>query len=80
MNYIDSPTFLKVRGGWINPEDISWVETVAANELMLKVGITGREKPIILNESDSAMMRLYLDEHTWLPELDEEEGELEDAV
>lgn len=77
------PVFLKIKGGWINPEDIVFVETMAHNELMFKVGITGREKPIILNETDSAMLGRYMMEHAWLEDEEDEEyteGVLEDAI
>ena len=79
---IDDLVFIKVKGGWINPDDIMWVQTAKYNELMLIVGLPGLERPIHLNEEDSANLTRYMEEHTWIPEEEKEfiKGELEDAV
>ena len=80
---VTEPVFISVKGGWINPEDIMWVQTAKYNELMLLVGLPGMDKPIHLNEKDSENLRQYLESHTWLPDEDyeeEEEGELEDGI
>jgi hypothetical protein len=79
--------FIQIKGGWINPEDIIWVQTAKYNELMFLVALHNLDKPIHLNEQDSATLRKYLEAHTWVPEeeedqglFDKQQGELEDAV
>lgn len=80
----NGPVFIEVKGGWINPEDIFWVQTSRNDEKRLVVGLPGMEKPVNLSEEDSATLRKYLEEHTWRPDENEnfilEEGEVEDAV
>lgn len=69
--------FLKIKGGWISPWAVLWVETSRQNELMLIIGIEGKDKPIYLNETDSALLREYMEIHTWEPE-EEDEYELQE--
>lgn len=71
----DEVEFLQIKGGWISPYSIDWAETSKHNELMLVVGLAGRDKPVHLNEQDSALVRQYLNSHTWQPNDEEEEGE-----
>ena len=69
--------FLKIKGGWVNPTSVLWVETSRQNELMLVIGIEGKDKPIYLNETDSATFREYMELHTWESE-EEDEYELQE--
>lgn len=59
------PVFLKIRGGWISPLAILSVETHRDNEAMLNLRVTGYERPIPLNEADSAYVAAYLESRTW---------------
>jgi len=65
--------FLKIKGGWISPHAVLWVETSRQNELMYVIGLDGKDKPIYLNETDSETLRYFLEEHTWEPQEEEEE-------
>lgn len=78
------PEFIRVKGGWINPVDIQWVQTSKQNENLLMVSLPGIDRPVPLNEEDSNNLILYLEQHTWEPIEDvgsfTDKGELEDAV
>lgn len=72
------PIFLKIKGGWLNPRAIKFVETHPQNAAMLLVGLEGKDRPIVLNEADSAYVNEYLDSRTW-PKASEPTGFVEDA-
>lgn len=78
------PEFIKVKGGWINPVDIAWVQTSKQDERLVSVSLPGLDKPINLGAEDSANVVKYLDEHTWISQEElqgfDNKGELEDAV
>lgn len=59
------PIFLKIRGGWLNPAAIMHTQTHPQNPAMLMVGVTGLERPIVLNETDSAYVSEYMESRTW---------------
>lgn len=59
------PIFLKIKGGWINPVSIDNVQTHRDNAAMLTIAVMGVDRPIPLNEADSAYVAAYLDSHTW---------------
>lgn len=59
------PVFLKIRGGWISPLAILAVETHRDNDAMLILRVSGYERPIPLNEADSAYVAEYLESRTW---------------
>lgn len=59
------PVFLKIKGGWINPTSIANVQTHKDNPAMLLLGVTGVDRPIPLNETDSAYVAAYLESRTW---------------
>lgn len=61
----NGPIFLKIKGGWISPGSISHVQTHRDNEAMLIINVTGVERPIPLNEADSAYLAEYLESRTW---------------
>lgn len=65
--------FLKIKGGWINPLAILSAETHRDNDAMLNLRVTGYERPISLNEADSAYVGKYLESRTWQPAKDEDE-------
>lgn len=58
-------TFLKIRGGWVNPVSIGNVQTHRENAAMLIITVMGVERPIPLNEADSAYVAAYLESRTW---------------
>lgn len=68
------PIFLKIKGGWINPLAILSVETHRDNDAMLNLRVTGYERPIPLNEADSAYIAKYLESRTWQPAKEESGG------
>jgi hypothetical protein len=72
--------FLRIKGGWISPWAVLWVETSKQNELMFMIGLEGKEKPIYLNEADSALLRSFLEENSWEPEEDEEYESQEEEI
>lgn len=59
------PIFLKIKGGWLNPHAILAVETHRDNEAMLTLRVIGYERPITLNEADSAYVAEYLASREW---------------
>ena len=59
------PVFLKIKGGWLNPQAILAVETHRDNEAMLTLRVTGYDRPISLNEADSAYIVEYLTSREW---------------
>lgn len=74
-NYLEvEPIFLKIKGGWINPVSIMRAETYRQNEAMLSLGLVGLERPIILNEADSAYVTEYLESRTWHAKNEREPG------
>lgn len=80
MKYIDvEPILLKITGGWINPTAILSVETHRQNEKMLMVRVVGIDRPIVLNETDSAYVAEYLESRTW-PQASQEQGFVMDEV
>lgn len=52
--------FLKLSGGWINPEAIRWAEPVDDGEAMV-VSVAGREAPIRVAGEDADTVQRYLD-------------------
>lgn len=65
---------LKIKGGWLNPTAILSVETHRQNEAMLMVRIVGLDRPIVLNETDSAYVSEYLESRTWPQAKQEPQG------
>lgn len=66
MNPINvEPIFLRIKGGWLNPQAILAVETHRDNDAMLTLRVTGYERPISLSEADSAYVAEYLESRTW---------------
>lgn len=61
----NEPVFLKIKGGWISPASIGHVQTHRDNDAMLIINVTGVERPIPLNEADSAYVSAYLESRTW---------------
>lgn len=81
MKYIDvEPILLKIKGGWLNPTAILSVETHRQNEAMLMVRIVGLDRPIVLNEADSAYVSEYLESRTWPISKQEQGFVLDEAV
>jgi hypothetical protein len=74
---VGQPTFLRFKGGWVNPSAILWVETHKQNDKMLRVGIEGREHLINLDEEDSAYLMVFLNHSTWSFNIGEDEDESE---
>jgi len=66
------PIFLRIKGGWLNPVSILRVETHRDNERMLNLGVMGLERPIPLNEADSAYVAEYVESRTWHPRTKDE--------
>lgn len=73
MNH-NEPIFLQIKGGWLNPTAILQVQTHPQNELMLTIGVAGIDRPIVLNETDSAYVRAYLQSRTWPQAKQEPQG------
>lgn len=74
MSHIEvEPIFLKIKGGWLSPKAILHVQTHPQNDAMLMVSVTGIERPVILNETDSAHVTQYLESRTW-PQAKQEQG------
>lgn len=67
------PIFLKITGGWLNPDAILVVEEHRQNTKMLTVRVVGYERPLILNEADSAYLAKYLASREW-PQAQEKAG------
>lgn len=74
------PIFLKIKGGWINPAAILTVETHRDNDAMLTIRVTGIERPIPLNETDSAYVRTYMESRTWPEAKPEPQAVVRDEV
>ena len=65
-SYVDiEPIFLKIMGGWINPQSIRTVQVYEGNHALLKLLLSGYESPILLTQADSDYIREYLQSRTW---------------
>lgn len=60
------PLLLKIRGGWINPNQIRYVQAHPNNKDLLIVSVEGIDQPIPLDKADSDYLREYLEGRTWL--------------